>query len=70
MKEFVSYNWFVRPEPEPPRSGERINPTEQGFLSLRVQVRRMKEAGEALTEYKKAMYDVFEERFDDVIGRQ
>ena len=61
------YNWWRRPPELPKREGERPNNTEQGYLSLRVQVKRMKEAGQRLAEFKRDYYDQFEEDFDNVI---
>jgi len=66
--EHFQYNWFKRPEKKEPRTGERPNNTEQGFLSLRVQVKRMRDAGIRLAEYKREYFDKLTEDFDDVIG--
>ena len=66
MEAPVIYNWYKRPEKQG-EPGDREQPTEQGYLSLRVQVKRMKEAGQRLVEYKREYYDQFEEDFGDVI---
>lgn len=51
------YNWYTRPDIPEPRTGERPNNTEQAYIPLRVQVKRMKEAGESLEVFKRQLYD-------------
>lgn len=61
------YNWWRRPPAKEPRTDDRPTNTEQGYLSLRMQVKRMKDAGEQLQAYKQELYDQLEEDFDNVI---
>lgn len=50
------YTPWNRPDPPEPRADDRPNPTEQAYMPLRVMMKRFKEAGLRLEDYKKKWY--------------